>query len=255
LRIQKLKAGNFLNSVRHSLRTIETPNADKDLRSRNTDSVKSVEAYREKLQERLATVKKTIRKDATAVVEYLVTASPEVMAKMAKNPASIDNYFAETMTWIERKHGKENILGFGVHRDEGTPHLYCYVTPITKDHRLSAKSFYDGPKALSEMQTDFAQQVGLKHGLERGIMGSRAHHRTIRSFYTEIEKTAQLYREMGERNPAVVAARKELLEMTSSRDSISSTLHRVVTGDVKLMKELKATIDKTRERKEQGHER
>jgi hypothetical protein len=41
------------------------------------------------------------------------------------------------------------------------------------------------------MQTDFAKSVGARHGLERGIEGSKAHHQTIKDFYAQIEKPGQ----------------------------------------------------------------
>ena len=50
-----------------------------------------------------------------------------------------------------------------------------------KDGKLNAKHFTGGKKVLSQLQTDFAKDVGQRHGLERGIEGSQAKHQTIRS--------------------------------------------------------------------------
>ena len=49
--------------------------------------------------------------------------------------------------------------------------------------KLNARSFFGGAKALNAMQTDFAAQVGRKHGLERGLERSRARHTTVRQYY------------------------------------------------------------------------
>jgi len=38
-----------------------------------------------------------------------------------------------------------------------------------------------GSKKLSEMQTDFANKVGKKYGLERGEEKSQATHKTIKN--------------------------------------------------------------------------
>lgn len=247
LRIAKLKAGNFTNSVRHSLRDIETPNADKELRGTNVDTVKTTQEYKDRLQSRLSTVGRKIRNDAVVAVEYLITASPEIMAKLKETKVSekskmtmMHGYFGKAMDWIDKKHGKENILGFGLHMDEGTPHLYCYVTPITKDGRLSARDFFGGKQALSQMQTDFAEKVGKDYGLERGVQGSRAHHRTIKSFYHDIEKTADLMTSQTMENPAVREAMRMSAENRMKRAEAEKTLARIVAGDVTLLKQLQA---------------
>ena len=38
------------------------------------------------------------------------------------------------------------------------------------------------------MQTDFAQQVGQQHGLERGLEGSKSRHTTIQAYYGRVER-------------------------------------------------------------------
>nr|WP_284527285.1 hypothetical protein [Shigella flexneri] len=37
------------------------------------------------------------------------------------------------------------------------------------------------------MQTEFADRIGQRHGLERGIERSKARHQTIRQFYGNLE--------------------------------------------------------------------
>lgn len=66
--------------------------------------------------------------------------------------------------------------------------MYAYVVPVDPDSgRLNAKKWLGGAKALNEMQTDFAHQVGRIHGLQRGIEGSKAQHTTVREFYAAIQ--------------------------------------------------------------------
>lgn len=60
--------------------------------------------------------------------------------------------------------------------------MVAYVVPLDGD-RLNAKKWLGGKQALSQMQTHFAENVGARHGLERGIEGSRASHVTIKEFY------------------------------------------------------------------------
>jgi thiol:disulfide interchange protein len=61
--------------------------------------------------------------------------------------------------------------------------MYAYVVPYDDKRKLNCRAFLGGAKALSDMQTDFADNVGRFHGLERGIRHSKAKHRTISQFY------------------------------------------------------------------------
>lgn len=184
LRTQKLKhAVAVRRSMAHALRTQDTPNADPDRTPNNSASVGSVEEALAKFNERLATQAK-LRSNAVLAVEYLVTGSPEDLN--GKTRQQQDAYFADALKWLEAKHGKENVVAWGVHRDETTPHLYAVVVPIDDKGKLNCRHFLGGAKALNEMQTDFAQKVGQQHGLERGIEGSKAKHTSIQTYYARV---------------------------------------------------------------------
>lgn len=116
-------------------------------------------------------------------LEYFIGASPEHFRQDDGRA-----YFEDARRWLEARHGAENVISTHVHRDETSPHMVAYVVPLV-DGRLNAKEFTGGKAAMSHMQTDFAQTVGLKHGLERGIEGSRATHQTVREFYAHLEQT------------------------------------------------------------------
>ena len=48
--------------------------------------------------------------------------------------------------------------------------MYAYVVPRDPESgRLNAKRWLGGAKALRDMQSEFAEQVGRQHGLERGL--------------------------------------------------------------------------------------
>lgn len=186
LRTQKLKhAVAVRRSMAHALRTQDTPNADPIRTPDNSASVGSVDAALVKFNERLATQPK-LRSNAVLAVEYLVTASPEDLN--GKTRQQQDNYFADALQWLQTKHGKENVVAWGIHRDETTPHLYAVVVPIDDNGKLNCRHFFGGAKALNEMQTNFAQKVGQQHGLQRGIEGSKAKHTSIQSYYTRVNE-------------------------------------------------------------------
>ena len=84
------------------------------------------------------------------------------------------------MSTIKQVFGDENILGGAIHRDETTPHLHLFVTPIrdcvvkkkqTKDEmenkiqrtetirKLSASSWTDGPAKIHELQETMSERI------------------------------------------------------------------------------------------------
>lgn len=186
LRTAKIKAiGNLGGSLQHTFRERETPNADEARREENqilvgpdtADGV--VKAWQERAPEK-------IRKNAVLGIEYLVTASPEAMARMSRPEQ--DQYFARAVSWLKEKHGSENVLSAVVHRDETTPHLTAMVIPLDGRGKLNAREFLGGRQKLREMQTEFTERVGRAHGLDRGIEGSKARHQRVQSFYSALER-------------------------------------------------------------------
>lgn len=170
--------------MKHAFREQETPNADPDRLRQNTHI--GARSVAEGMAAFNAALPAKYRKDAVLAIEYLVTASPEDMT--SKTREQQDQYFYDALEWLRSKHGADQVIYAGIHRDETTPHMYAYTVPIDPNTgRLNAKKWLGGAKALSEMQTDFAEQVGARHGLQRGIEGSKARHTTISQFYASIQ--------------------------------------------------------------------
>ncbi|MBO3273578.1 plasmid recombination protein, partial [Hymenobacter defluvii] len=71
---------------------------------------------------------------------------------------------------------------------EKTPHIHAVVVPITKDSRLSADTLFN-PKTLKQLQTDYAEAMGV-HGLDRGTIGSRRQHEEMKQVYGRQTATA-----------------------------------------------------------------
>ena len=185
LRTQKLKSKQEVRrSLKHSFRAQETPNADPNRTLENTHI--GAEDTLEALQKIDARLPEKIRKNGVLVIEYLITASPEDM--QVKTRAQQDAYFTDARQWLEDRHSAENVVYTGIHRDETTPHMYAYAVPIDGKGNLNCRAFLGGAKALSKMQTDFADRVGKKHALQRGIEGSKARHSKVRQFYADLER-------------------------------------------------------------------
>ena len=80
-----------------------------------------------------------IRKDAVLAVEYLFTTSPE-WAENASEAAQ-DEFFSNSLTWLQNKYGAQNVFTATIQRDETTPHMSAFVVPITPDGRLCAQDY------------------------------------------------------------------------------------------------------------------
>lgn len=188
MRTQKLKSAVAVRgSLKHSYREQETPNADESRSNKNVvlvganNSKEAMQDFRSKLPEK-------IRKNGVQCVELLITGSNEAM-----NNKSYDEqmaYFKDSLDWIADKFGgKENIINAGVHFDETTPHMYVYVVPLDDQGKLNCRKFMGGTRdVMSKLQDSFADAVGKKHKLDRGIKGSKAKHKTISEYYKALNQ-------------------------------------------------------------------
>jgi hypothetical protein len=168
--------------MKHAFREQDTPNAEPTREQENThlfakSTAEAIKKFNDAMPDK-------VRKNAVLAVEYLVTGSPEAM----KNKSALEQnqYFKDSLKWIEDKHGAKNVIYAGIHRDETTPHMYVYVIPKDENGKLNCRAFFGEKDALSKMQTDFADKVGRKHSLERGLEGSRARHTDIKQYYARV---------------------------------------------------------------------
>ena len=222
LRTQKLKAtGAVWRSLKHAFREQPTPNADPERAANNAHlGASSAREAMEKVRARLPDKR---RKDAVLAIEYLITASPEAMQAM--DARGRDAYFNDALKWLRERHGGANVVYAGIHRDETTPHMYAYVVPLDEaTGRLNCRKWLGGAKALSEMQTDFADNVGARHGLERGIKGSRAKHERVSRHYGLVNQAADKAAELGMLDKASIAVGKPTKKAQEAFESADSTL-------------------------------
>lgn len=190
LRCQKLKSAvSVHHSLKHLFREQDTPNADtskfKDNTFINSNNVNDAMARFNSL------LPNKVRKNAVYCIEYLITASPDKLNLMSITEQ--DNYLNDALDWLKEKHGEENIICAGIHRDEKTPHLSVFIIPLDEKKKLNCRKYLGERNALRNMQTDFHQSVASKYDLDRGIEGSKAKHQTIQQFYSHINDASQQY--------------------------------------------------------------
>lgn len=161
-----LKASQIHNerlTDRHSNPDIDTDRSDQNVVFFKTEDI--TDDVKKRIADIQSRQKRKIRCDAPVAIEYMITASPEAMARLSKQEQ--ERYFAECLSFVEARHGVGNRLSAVLHLDETTPHLHMLVFP-EREGRLDAKSFFKLP-ALTALQDEFAIKVGKQFGLERGV--------------------------------------------------------------------------------------
>lgn len=203
-RVAKLKSVGALSaSASHNARTRATPNADQTRTPQNEQLVgfdsriptpaALVAAWRE------ATEHAKRKPNAVLAQELFVGVSPEFFSAAPSDEKRRElrlAWQARAVVWLQREFGR-NLLSVTLHLDETTPHLAAYVVPLmtAKDGSvwLSGKKLFN-PVTLTQQQDRYAQAVA-DLGLERGVRGSVAEHRSIQSFYGQIQEPAPLLSE------------------------------------------------------------
>ena len=231
LRVAKIKsAGGAGGLSAHIERTMDVPNADAELRSYNQRQIGSGDLWsdiRKKLEDNEIT---DVRKNGVYALEFLMTASPEHFnfrkdydeqgkVILRGNIKNWKDFAFNSMDWLQKEFGKNNIVNFTLHLDEQTPHIHAVVVPLVnskktkqvknsetlekmlnKEYRevpikkLSAKSFIDGRATLRGLQDSFAD-IHKESGLKRGIEGSKATHTEVKEFYASIKNNPSLENE------------------------------------------------------------
>jgi hypothetical protein len=183
IRTEKIKTfSDITGSTEHTYRTRDTPNADPSRSHKNYHQFKTDVELQQKIKARIPEKR---RSDAVLCIEHLITASPDWEGWGTTKER---DYFNKSLDFLRNMYGKDNLVGFSVHRDETTPHLIAYVVPLDDaTGRLNCKKWLGKRNALSELQTHFAKHVS-EFGLERGLKGSRAEHQTIRDYYAVANK-------------------------------------------------------------------
>lgn len=118
------------------------------------------------------------QKNAAAAMEILVSAGEGFSGDWKA-------YFQDALEFLAKKFGRENLIAATASADKTTPFLRAFFVPIVntaKGRTYSSSNFFGGRKGLARLQTEFARFVGNKHGLERGIEGSRAKHTDLQGW-------------------------------------------------------------------------
>ena len=166
---------------------------------------------------------KNTKNPPNRVIKFIVSGDQEVLRQLAfgrqdvdyrKSPDTdnshirrqyaIEAFSQRVRLFFAEKYGNENIIGFDVHLDEGTPHIHIAVVPIVmkedkktgeKKPVLSYKGVmgnnkHEGAEIMKQLHTDFYLKVGKEYGLERGesVEGREVHHISKPEYYRLLNK-------------------------------------------------------------------
>lgn len=230
----------LISALRHNTRSMDVPNSDGSGHIRTSGNVAQALSKFDANFSRVT--EKPKKQDADVVLEYVVTASPEMI-----NDPAFDRmgYFKAADKYLRNLLGDENFIHVAVHLDETTAHAHYFFTPIKKtEERVERKNVIVGKdpatgkpvrgiveinrpagarlcasdwtdmKASSRLQTTFAEQVGERFGLQRGIKKSKAKHQEIKTFYGNL----------AEENKRLIAENARLLDQKNQIMDDSVTL-------------------------------
>lgn len=204
MHIEKIKSYSKIGKAyEHNYRIATVPNAIPDQKTKNEELIHrkyntdEQMTYLDEWKKRLYSLpayakgKHKIRSNAILALEVVMTFSRENRIHI-----NLEQWKEENLKWLQKnfnispeKYG-DNILSVMCHEDEvGNIHCHAIIQPIDDKGHLNASFYIDGrEKGKSRytiLQDSYAEQM-KQFGLERGMKGSKAKHKDIKKFYTEL---------------------------------------------------------------------
>ena len=208
---------------------------------------------------------KKVRSNQNTCIEVIFSGSPETMCAMSQE--QVNAWARDTLAWAQNQWGKENIVSATLHCDEKTPHMHVIVVPIvqgqsrrsaskekldaakgldtkkyktdTTRNRLCANEVYTQPR-LYEYHTSYAETVGEKYGLSRGIRAELGSHKRHTS---SIEYNRQLAEEAAEKERLIAELTSDYAAKVQDSANIDQDLVAKKQMQIQMEGEMKAVKD------------
>ena len=206
--------GSDSGTTAHIERFIIPKNADPTRTHLNRKLVTYPDGIKDRtaaIQKRLeeAGLTRKIGNNQVRAIRINVSGTHEDMKRIERE-GRLDEWCGDNMKYFADLFGRENIVAAHLHRDEETPHIHVTLVPIVKGERKrkkreeQAKKRYRKKPAnavrlcaddimtrlkLKSYQDSYAVAMA-KYGLQRGIDGSQARHKSTQQYYRDIQKLA-----------------------------------------------------------------
>ena len=185
-------------------------------------------AIQRRLEE--AGLTRKIGNNQVRAIRINVSGTHEDMERIERE-GRLDEWCADNLKYFADTFGKENIVAAHLHRDEETPHIHITLVPIVKGERKRRKREEQTKKRYRKKPSDTARLCAddimtrlrlksyqdtyavamAKYGLQRGIDGSKARHKSTQQYYNETKKLADsLKAEVVDLQERKEAAKEEL---------------------------------------------
>lgn len=186
--INKLKSMSSVRSSQaHAYRTIHTANADPARQHKNQTVIGTAGDICGDVKRRISQLGYKPRVNAVPCVELMLTTSPEFWTD--KTDQDLQRWIDSSIDWAKARYGDENVVHTVLHRDETTPHLSMFVTPIILG-RLTARDVVGNQKKMQETHSSYATAMS-GFGLERGILGSGATRQNIDKYVNAVAEVSE----------------------------------------------------------------
>ena len=206
--------GSDSGTTAHIERFIIPKNADPTRTHLNRRLIEYPDGIKDRsaaIQQRLeeAGLTRKIGSNQVRAIRINVSGTHEDM-KRIEEEGRLDEWCADNLKYFADTFGKENIVAAHLHRDEETPHIHVTLAPIVKGERKRRKREEQTKKRYRKKPTDTVRlcaddimtrlklksyqdtyaEAMAKYGLQRGIDGSKARHKSTQQYYRDIQKLA-----------------------------------------------------------------
>lgn len=236
--MEKMKSDNLVGIGNHNQRRFSNhSNKDIDVSKShlNYDILDKVKSYKTDIEGYInanKSSKRTVRKDAVLVCEWIITSDSEFFESMS--PADTREYFQTAIDFFAERYGSKNLMYAQVHLDERTPHMHLGIVPFDKDNKLTAKTMFDR-EALQDIQNElplYMNERGFK--VERGRAGSEAKHLTVQE-YKDVQKEIKKQSEVLDGVKKELESVKNVTRTKDFLDELDSKSKKTLLGnDVKI---------------------
>lgn len=181
-------------------------NADKSRTHLNRELIKFPDGVNNRtsaIQYRLyhAGLQRKVANNQTKAIRIILSGTHEQMMKIEAD-GNLDKWIAINLAWLKKNFGEDNLVSCCLHMGEKTPHLHATVVPIVikerkrreREGEKKYKTKSHGPRLSAD---DVMSRYNMKKyqdsygvamnsfGLERGIVGSTAKHKSNDTYYKE----------------------------------------------------------------------
>ena len=142
LDFRKAKGASDSRMSDHIERRVIAPNVDPTRTHLNRELVRMPEGIRERddaIAARISSagIRRKITHDQVRAIRVMLSGTHEDMMEIEK-AGRLDDWCRDSMDWLYRTFGRENVVSAVLHMDEHTPHIHATLVPIVTGERRKA---------------------------------------------------------------------------------------------------------------------